>query len=162
MTEQQLTFALLYQLPAVAMGWALGLLIPSPPLRAIFVLPGTFIHELLHFTVGLLLNAKPVSFSVWPRRSGPGHWTMGSVAFANVRWYNGAPVGLAPLLAPAGALWLAPAASGWHPAWSDLQYWLLAAPVFSMCLPSWADLRIAMASAMPVATLLALAYWLLR
>lgn len=155
MFESQLTFAVLYQLPAIAIGLALSFLIPSPPVRAIFVLPGTLIHELLHFVVGLLLNARPVSFSVWPRRSGPSSWTMGSVAFANVRWYNGAAVGLAPLLAPLAATWFAPVAAHWRPGPGDLEYWALAAPVYSMCLPSWADLRICLASAVPVGLLLA-------
>jgi len=159
MSEQQLVFAVLYQLPAVVIGLLLSVLIPSPPLRAVFVLPGTFVHELLHFGVGLLLNAKPVSFSVWPRRSGPSSWTMGSVGFANVRWYNGAPVGLAPLLAPVAAVWFAPEAAHWAPGVSDLKYWGLAAPVLSMCLPSWADLRICLASAVPIALVLAVAGW---
>lgn len=159
MTEQQLIFALLYQIPAVAIGLALSVLIPSPPVRALFVLPGTFVHELLHFVVGLVLNARPVSFSVWPRRSGPSTWTMGSVGFANVRWYNGAAVGLAPLLAPAAALWLAPDAARWTLGLADLKYWALTAPVLAMCLPSWADIRICLHSAVPISALLALAYW---
>lgn len=159
MSEQQLLFAILYQLPAVVIGLVLSFLIPSPPVRAIFVLPGTFIHELLHFMVGLILNARPVSFSVWPRKSGPAAWTMGSVGFTNVRWYNGAAVGLAPLLAPATATWFAPDAASWHMELGDLKYWALAAPVFSMCLPSWADVKICLASAVPLAVLLALAYW---
>lgn len=159
MSEPQLLFAILYQLPAIGLGLLLSLLIPSPPLRAVFVLPGTFVHELLHFVVGLLLNARPVSFSVWPRRSGSSHWTMGSVGFANVRWYNGAPVGLAPLIAPVAATWFAPEAAHWALSTGDLKYWALAAPVFSMCLPSWADLRICLASAVPLALLLAGAGW---
>ena len=54
-SEPQLLFAVLYQLPAIGIGLLLSFLIPSPPLRAVFVLPGTFVHELLHFLVGLLL-----------------------------------------------------------------------------------------------------------
>ncbi len=159
MSEQQLIFAVLYQVPAVLIGLALPLLIPSPPVRAIFVLPGTFVHEMLHFVVGLVLNAKPVSFSVWPRKSGASTWTMGSVGFSNVRWYNGLAVGLAPLLAPAAATWFAPDAADWNIELGDLKYWLLAAPVFSMCLPSWADLKICLASAVPMVAMLAWAYW---
>ncbi|MDZ4074406.1 MAG: hypothetical protein U1E04_06620 [Hylemonella sp.] len=159
MSEQQLIFAVLYQVPAVLIGLTLSFLIPSPPVRAIFVLPGTFVHEMLHFLVGLVLNAKPVSFSVWPRKSGSSTWTMGSVGFSNVRWYNGAAVGLAPLLAPVAATWFAPGAADWQIGLGDLKYWALAAPVLSMCLPSWADLKICLASAVPMTAILALLYW---
>jgi hypothetical protein len=41
--------------------WALKLLIPHPASRAIFVLPGTFVHELLHLLVGVFMNGKPVT-----------------------------------------------------------------------------------------------------
>jgi hypothetical protein len=160
MTAHQLLFSLSYQAPAIVMGLLVAALIPYPPLRAIFVLPGTFVHELLHFIVGQLLNAKPVSFSVWPKRVGPSTWAMGSVVFANVRWYNGAAIGLAPLFAPAAAIWLAPDASTWKVSVADLKYWALAAPVFAMCLPSWADIRICFASIMPIAAIVALLWWL--
>lgn len=52
MTAHQLLFSLSYQAPAIVMGLLVAALIPYPPLRAIFVLPGTFVHELLHFIVG--------------------------------------------------------------------------------------------------------------
>ncbi len=160
MTEHQLLFSLSYQAPAIVMGLLVAALIPYPPLRAIFVLPGTFVHELLHFIVGLMLNARPVSFSVWPKRSGPSTWTMGSVVFANVRWYNGVAIGLAPLIAPAAAIWFAPNATTWTFGMADLKYWALAAPIFSMCLPSWADIRICFASIVPITAIVASVWWL--
>lgn len=159
MTQQQLLFSVLYQTPAIAMGMVVSRLIPSPPLRAVFVLPGTYIHELLHFLVGFLLNAKPVSFSVWPRRVGSFTWATGSVGFANVRWYNGIAAGLAPLVAPAVAIWFAPDATQRKPTLGDFKYWVLAAPIFSMCLPSWSDICICFASAVPVAVLVAFGHW---
>lgn len=160
MTEHQLLFALSYQAPAIVIGVLVAALIPYPPLRAIFVLPGTFVHELLHFIVGQLLNAQPISFSVWPKRSGPSTWTMGSVVFANVRWYNGVAIGLAPLIAPAAAIWFAPSSATWTFGAGDLKYWALAAPIFSMCLPSWADVRICFVSTVPIAAIMALVWWL--
>ncbi len=67
------------------------------------VWPGTLAHETLHYLAGLLTGAKPVSFSVLPRRRLEGGWVLGSVAFARLRWWNSVPVGLAPLaLVPAG------------------------------------------------------------
>ena len=162
MSTQQLIFAILYQAPAIALGLVLSVLIPSPPLRAIFVLPGTLVHELLHFIVGLILNAKPTSFSVWPRKRGTSTWTMGAVGFANLRWYNAVAVGLAPLLAPIAALWFAPSGASWSLQLDDLKYWAFAAPILSMSLPSWTDIKICFYSAVPIAVCVALGYWLLR
>ena len=162
MTESQLIFSLAYQTPAIVLGVLLSVLIPSPPWRAIFVLPGVLIHELLHFCVAIVLNAQPVSFSLWPKRVGPNTWVMGSVAMGNIRWYNGAAVGLAPLIAPAAAIWFAPNGLTWKFGMGDLQYWTLAAPMFAMCLPSSTDLKIAFTSTVPVAVIAALAWWWLH
>lgn len=60
-------------------------------------LPGTFLHECAHFLVGLLLWAKPVRFSLLPKKSGD-CYVMGQVGFANLRFYNALPSALAPLL----------------------------------------------------------------
>ncbi len=38
-------------------------------IKAVLFLPGTFLHELAHFTAALLLG-KPLGFSLLPRRSG--------------------------------------------------------------------------------------------
>ncbi len=74
-----------------------------PWLYALSIWPGTVAHELLHFSAGLLMGAKPVSISVIPRRKLEGGWVLGSVMFARLRWWNSVPVGLAPLaLVPAG------------------------------------------------------------
>lgn len=58
---------------------------------------GTFLHELMHFIVGFILFAKPVSFSIFPKKSGDGY-TLGSVEFMNLTWWNSLPVAMAPLL----------------------------------------------------------------
>lgn len=59
------------------------------------MLPGTLVHELLHLLVGLLLNGKPVSLSLWPRKASQGRWILGAVGFVNLRWYNAVFIGLA-------------------------------------------------------------------
>jgi hypothetical protein len=64
---------------------------------ALLAFPGTFAHELAHLVIGLLLRAKPDSFSLWPKAHGHG-WTLGSVSFRNIGLLNGAWVALAPLL----------------------------------------------------------------
>ncbi len=77
-----------------------------PWLYAVFTWPGTVAHELLHFAMGLLTGAQPVSLSIVPNRQQDGSWVLGEVRFARLRWWNSIPVGLAPLaLLPVGG-WL--------------------------------------------------------
>ncbi len=75
---------------------------------AVAMLPGTLAHELLHYAAGALTGARPVSLALLPRRQQDGSWTLGSVGFTRLRWWNSVPVGLAPLaLLPAGGwAWL--------------------------------------------------------
>ena len=71
-------------------------------LTALVNIPGTFLHETAHFTVGLLLNAKPTSFSLFPVKQGDAYVT-GSVGFSNLHFYNALPSAIAPLrLLPVG------------------------------------------------------------
>lgn len=77
-----------------------------PLLFALSIWPGTLAHELLHFVAGAMFGAKPVSLSVIPRRKPEGGWVLGSVAFTNLRWWNSAPVGLAPLALLPGSVYL--------------------------------------------------------
>ena len=77
-----------------------------PLLFAFSVWPGTVAHELLHYLAGLITGAKPVSLSVIPRRTLEGGWVLGSVAFANLRWWNSALVGLAPMMLLPGSAYL--------------------------------------------------------
>ena len=67
-------------------------------LTALVNIPGTFLHETAHFTVGLLLNARPTSFTLVPKKSLSGGYTTGSVGFKNLRFYNALPSAMAPLL----------------------------------------------------------------
>ena len=66
-------------------------------LCALINLPGTILHELMHFFVGLVLNAKPCNFTILPRKSDNGY-VMGSVGFTNITFYNAVPSSMAPLL----------------------------------------------------------------
>ncbi len=58
---------------------------------------GTVLHEFLHFIVGMILNARPCNFTIFPKRS-PEGYVMGSVSFRNMTFYNAVPSALAPLL----------------------------------------------------------------
>ncbi len=60
-------------------------------------LPGTVLHECAHFLVGLILNARPVDFSLLPRKK-DGYYNLGRVSFSNLHFYNAFPTGMAPFL----------------------------------------------------------------
>lgn len=68
-------------------------------MSALVNIPGTFLHELMHYLVGLLMNAQPSAiYTVFPRRDMEGNYVMGSVGFRNVTFYNAVPASMAPLL----------------------------------------------------------------
>jgi len=71
---------------------------------SLLVWPGTFCHELSHDLTGLILNGRPVAFSVYPRRE-ENRIRLGAVMMANLRWYNAFFIGMAPLALLLGA-WL--------------------------------------------------------
>ncbi len=166
-TLAPLTTALASHTGRIYVGVVLGfvllfyLLRRSVLLLSLAAFPGTLLHELLHFVVGLLLWGRPSGFSVLPRRVSRGV-ALGSVRFANVRWYNGCFIGLAPLLLLPLALWLLAgrlhALQALHPqalAWSYRR-----ATLVDASLPSWPDLKIAAASSW-LMLLAAAMYWIL-
>ena len=65
---------------------------------ALINIPGTLLHEMMHFLVGALFNAQPFNFTLLPRRNAEGDYVMGSVSFRNITFYNAVPAALAPLL----------------------------------------------------------------
>ena len=67
-------------------------------LSSLVNIPGTILHEFMHFFVGMLLNARPCNFTIFPRRGEDGSYVMGSVGFRNVTFYNAVPASMAPLL----------------------------------------------------------------
>ena len=72
-------------------------------LSAMVNTPGTFLHELMHYLVGALFNARPCNFTLFPKKNENGDYVMGSVGFRNVTYYNAVPAAMAPfLLLPIG------------------------------------------------------------
>ena len=67
-------------------------------MSALINIPGTILHELMHFVVGLFLNARPCNFNLIPRKNEDGNYVMGSVGFTNITFYNAVPAAMAPLL----------------------------------------------------------------
>jgi len=159
----ELAAMLLYLAPSLALAFLLWIVTAAHPLFFIFSAVGTLCHELAHFSVGLLLGAEPVNFSIIPRRTGR-TWELGSVTFANLRWYNAAPAALAPFL-----VLLVPLAVAWwrtRGAWTfgpaDLALTLLLAPQFLSFWPSPVDWKLAWRSwpwLVIIFTSTALLYW---
>ena len=67
-------------------------------MSALVNIPGTVLHELMHFLVGWFLNARPCNFNLIPRKGENGNYVMGSVGFTNITFYNAVPASMAPLL----------------------------------------------------------------
>lgn len=112
---------------------------------AVISLPGTVLHEALHGMVGLVLFAKPKSFSIFPKRQG-NTWVLGSVGFANLNIWNAAPVAFAPLLMLAIG-WLLYV--NWMlPTFMVANYWIwvasgyVTACAFFSCIPSTTDIKV--------------------
>jgi hypothetical protein len=114
-----------------------------------------------HYCAGLLTLARPRSFSVMPRRTGP-EWTLGSVGFENLRWYNAAPTALAPFLILAIPVIVAAVrvAHPWSFAWADLAIAFLLAPQFLSFWPSRQDWVLSLGS-WPYLVLAGGGYWLI-
>jgi hypothetical protein len=127
-----------------AMLWLLHQARRSFWLFSLLALPGTICHELCHWIAGVLLNGRPVHFTVVPRREGRG-FVLGSVAFANLRWYNAFFIGLAPLLLLPGAYGLFLWRLGRNPVfgWPEAGIVFILANLAFGAIPSWQDFRIA-------------------
>jgi hypothetical protein len=144
----QLPEVLLYLAPAAAGAIVMRMINSRGLLYSFVSITGTFVHEMLHLLAGTLTGAQPVSMDLFPRKDAEGRLVMGSVAFANLRWYNAAPSALAPLFGLPLMVWVAwlRVRHGWqlHPA--DIGIWFALAPQFDACRPSSVDLRLSLIS----------------
>lgn len=152
----------LYLLPSLVLAMLFRLLARVHPGFFLFYLSGTALHELAHYCAGLISNARPVSFSLVPRRTASNQWILGSVSFANIRWYNAALVGLAPLLILAVPILVALVrlASAHIFSWWDLLIACLLAPAYLSFLPSKSDWLIALKSWPYAAAALGWLWWM--
>lgn len=113
-------------------------------LSALINIPGTILHESMHYIVGLITNARPTSFDLFPRKDGFGNYIMGSVGFMNVTSYNAIPAALAPLLLlPMGFYF-----NRWYFQFADitlcnyLLYILLQTVIIENAVPSATDFKV--------------------
>ena len=143
-----LKHATLYLIPSLVIWLLLKRLSGRTVIYSILALPGTFLHELLHLIVGALTNARPISFSLLPRRDHAGRLILGSVGFANMRWYNALPTALAPLLGLYVMLLVAVyrVYNGYQFEIEDIAIWCLLAPQFSSMWPSLTDWKVSLRS----------------
>jgi uncharacterized membrane protein YczE len=120
--------------------------------------PATLAHELTHLVVGLLTYGQPSGLRLIPLRRDRGY-ALGSVTCRNVRWYNGLFIGLAPLLLLPLALilLLARVRSGAAFDAAELGWSYAVACLTYASLPSWQDLRVAIASSWLILALLLVA-----
>lgn len=123
--------------------------------------PGTAMHEVLHWIVGWITLARPISMQLVPKIQGD-RAVLGSVWFENVGWWNSVPVALAPLLGvPLAILFVAAMPPiGWtltgvFTAW-------IAASVLSQSWPSREDWQIAFSEPVGVVMYAALGWWVIK
>ncbi|GGC69017.1 hypothetical protein [Undibacterium terreum] len=151
----------IYLLPSALLALLIRFLSARYPVFFLFTLAGTISHEAAHFLVGLLTGARPVSFSVIPRRSG-NSWELGSVALSNLRWYNAAPAALAPFLIIIipiiVAFWRTQAGLKFE--LFDIALAFALAPQFLSFWPSWVDWKLAVRS-WPYLVFAAAGWWLM-
>jgi len=132
----------------------------SLPLFWVVVWPGTAVHEVLHWSVGKILGARPVHFTLLPEHKE--HETvLGSVSFANITWWNGLPIGLAPLLAIPACIWLSAHLNIPYNWKGGLMVWGLSSTL-CMCSPSDQDRSIAFVSVWGIALWGSLLYLIAR
>jgi hypothetical protein len=127
----------------------------------LLVFPGTCAHELCHLGVGWITNGRPVRFSLMPRRKANAY-ELGSVAFANMRWYNAFFIGMAPLLLIAGAWGIVHWRMHYSLAfsWVNALWLYLVANLLESALPSGQDFRVAARSPIGWLLLAALLGWI--
>lgn len=112
-----------------------GVLALSP--NWLVLLPGTIVHEGLHWIVGSLTLAGPNNFTVQPQEG-----VYGEVWFSNLNWFNTFPTAVAPLLSLPAIYMLWPWITSSHePVAAIVISWAVAATV-AQSLPSSQDWRL--------------------
>ena len=109
----------------------------------LLVLPGTIVHESLHFVTGKLLFAGPQSFNIVPVKHETGV-CYGSVDFDNLNNFNAPPTALAPLLGIPLALYVWPYLQNAQTLWGKIAIvWALGA-IIAQSWPSETDWAVAL------------------
>lgn len=106
---------------------------------------GVLLHELSHFLVGFISGARPYSISLIPHKNKDNSYTMCSVNFLNLNYFNSFPTAMAPLLLLIVAYYL----RIWFFKYFDLYfipnqilYLFLMAILVDNGVPSWQDFKV--------------------
>ncbi len=132
-------------------------------LGAFLGLPGTVVHETAHWLAALFLGARPGLISVIPQER-DGYLVRGYVRVHRLGWFSTAPVALAPLPCGLAAAWLAfDQAIASEVALGQIGWGFLAGSFTWACLPSEADLRLALSKPLGFVPLCGVGYlgWML-
>ncbi len=92
------TFILVSSLVSIMLRFLVRQHIRSTGLYSLFVLPGTFLHELCHFVVAILFWGKPRHLTIVPHHTAENRVTLGSVTCYRLNNLNSFPIAMAPLL----------------------------------------------------------------
>jgi hypothetical protein len=135
---------LMYLAPTFALAVVIKILIQKHPIFYFLNLAGTITHEASHWIIGFITFANPQGFSIIPKKEGDA-WTLGSVSFKNLGWYNAAPTALAPFLLLAIPFIVAKykTVQGIHFSVNDIGVAFLVAPQLISFWPSSVDWRLA-------------------
>jgi hypothetical protein len=158
--NQHTVDALLYLLPSVVFAIMIKALSGRLIVFTFLTLAGTLCHEIAHYVIGFLTNARPTSINIIPKRIDRHHYQMGAVTFSNLRWYNAVFTALAPIIILAIPLFYAE----WHVnhssgfGWEDAAMMFILAPQFLCFWPSRTDWVLALRS-WPYLLLLMPIYW---
>jgi hypothetical protein len=109
----------------------------------LLVLPGTIVHESLHYVTGKLLFAGPQTFNIVPQHHENGT-CYGSVDFDNLNEFNAPPTALAPLLGIPLVYYVWPYLQTTQNGWAQIAIiWALAA-IVAQSWPSETDWAVAL------------------
>lgn len=127
-------------------------------LGAILGLPGTVVHESAHWLAALFLGARPGLISLIPHER-DGYLVRGYVRVHRLGWFSTAPVALAPIPVGLLAAWLGfGQAIGCEDELGQLAWGYLAGSFTWACLPSDADLRLALSKPLGLLPLCGVGY----
>ncbi|MGZ3235967.1 MAG: hypothetical protein ACXU8A_01165 [Burkholderiaceae bacterium] len=158
--NQHILHVSLYLLPSIVLALFIKALSERFIVFTFLTLAGTLCHEMAHYIVGFLTNARPTSISIIPRKIDRHHYQMGAATFSNLRWYNAAITALAPILILAIPLlyadWRVRNSSGFTG--GDVAMMFFLAPQFLCFWPSRTDWMLALRS-WPYLLLLIPIFW---
>lgn len=132
----QLKFALVFIMTLVIGQWFANDAARSVGVYALVTVPGTFMHELMHWVAAAVTQGHPHGFSIIPSGDTLGH------VLVHPNWYNAAIIGLAPLLLAPLTLFVMVIAARSGPLKLTL-FSYFAACCWAACIPSSADFAIA-------------------